>query len=404
MKLDFSLPKGNHTSFDTETTGLNEHYDKIHNAQELREGGTPCEIVEVASMSFEEGKYKGFTSDTCKPNIVVSPIAAATHGYTNKYLASSKSFNDIEATADLKRAIKNGNHIIAHNMKFDKAMLQIHGIEIPDEQCIDTLTVARHVFKDGLIGPNETTYYKHLEETAPENHTLQYFRYLLEMDDQEYFQDAMDLAGLTEIKPHTALSDVAILWIFVVFLANKFDLTLEDMVRLTNTPVLQNKFTYGQKWRIRDLTYKQIIRKTFKTPWGASKKGYSEFIWPYENGGMQADVEYSIIHTMGHGILDGIIPYQKGKEDYKQFLPLAVKYCFNEEEIRRALILMDKEVSFLDKMWNTSAKKVNDQMSSPIDISIDKEDFPKYISQRENREFLHNYAELYRKDMILSIK
>jgi len=407
MKINFNIfGKDSFTVFDTETTGLDTDYDLVAGKPVLREGGTPCNIIEVASMSFKNGKYNGFSSDICKPenNLPVSPIAASTHGYTNKMLLKEKSFDKIKATKDLVRDIKAGHFIIAHNMRFDLNMLRIHGIDIPEDQCIDTLIVARHVFKDGLFGLENTEFYKYLNETAPENHQLQYFRYLMEMDDQDYFQEAMDLAGLTEIKPHTALSDVAILWIFLIWIANKTGLTLKDMVDLTRKPVLQRKFTYGQKWRIRDLEYRQIIRSEFPTPWGTMKKGYEEFIWPFENGGMMADVEYSIIHTMGHGILDGVVPYSKGKQDYKQFLPLAVKYCFNEEEIKRALVLMGKDLSFLQKLWTNSEKKVLEQMNSPIDTTIHPEEFDKYISQRENRAFLHRYAELYRKDMILNIK
>jgi hypothetical protein len=319
-------------------------------------------------------------------------------------LQNAGAFKDIQATKDLQRDIKNGHYIVAHNMPFDLNMLRIHGIDIPKNQIIDSLSVARHVFKDGLVGLDDTTFYQDLEGTEPENHTLQYFRYLLEMDDQEYFKDAMDKAGLTEIKPHTALSDVAILWIFIAFIANKFDLTLEDMVRLTNTPVLQRKLTYGAKWKIRNMTYEEIIKANFKTPWGSNKKGYSDLLWTYENGPMSVDTEYSIIHTMAYGVLNGTIPYHKGKENYKQFLPLGVKYCFNEEEIKRALVFMGEKPTFLKKMWKNSSKKVKDQMDSPIDTSIDAEKFEKYISQRKNRAFLHNYAEMYRKEMVLNIK
>ena len=403
-ELDFNVfGDESYSVFDTETEGLETDYDIIDGKMVLRKNGTPCSVIEVASMSFKNGKYVGFTSNICKPVTLVSPIAAATHGYRNSQLVDQPGFHEIKATQALRNDIDAGFYIVAHNMKFDKRMLMIHGIEIPEDQCIDTLIVARHVFKDGLFGLEETEFYAHLNGTAPEMHQLQYFRSLMEMDDQKYFKQAMKLAGLTEIKEHTALSDVAVLWIFLIWMGVKAKLTLADMARLSKTPVLNDKFLYGQKWQIRDMTFNEIIAKNFKTPWATTKKGYEELMWPFQSGGMMADVEYSIIYHMGHAILRGAVPYTKGKNDYKQFLPLAVKYCFSKENIILALDIMGEKKSFLKKMWEISHKNIEKERKSPLRTDIDPEDFPKYISKRDNRSFLHTYAENYRKDLLLAI-
>jgi len=391
--------------FDTETTGLNNDIIYVNGYPINISDKSIPEIIELAFIHFnKKGDFK-FYEDIAKPqNTIVGVIPAATHGYTNKMLMKAKKLEDTKTDKAFRKSVKSGDFVIAHNMPFDEQLVRLHGVDMPRKQLIDTVRVAKHCYKNGLTNLQDT-FYKDLEGTKPENHQLQYFRYLYEMDDQEYFTEGMKMCGLTEIKPHTALSDVFVLWIFTAMLMVDFDLTLEDMVELTNKPVLEEKFLYSMKDKIRDLTYDEIIYNDTLTPWGAKQPGYDSIMWVFEDAGMSVDTEYSFIYNMGKAILKGRIPFAKGKKyDYTQFLYYAIKYCFNKDEITEALLILGKDSSFIPFMLNNMEKKVEAANKETLPTDIDPMKKSKWISKRENRVFLHNYTQMFRMDILSQFK
>ena len=388
-------------TFDTETTALNNHIIYVD--------GLPIsidttidnpEIIELAFMLFDKKGKFSFYEDVCKPkNTIVSPMPAAITGYSNHSLKDAKEFDKVEAVKKFIAAIKKEPFIIAHNMPFDKQMVALHGINL-EKRLIDTVRVAKHSYKDGLKNL-DGTFYEHLEGTKPENHTLQYFRALFEMDFQEYFKNGMEKCDLDEIKPHTALSDVFVLWIFTAILMADFDYTLEDMVDLTNKPVLEDKFTYGAKNKTLDRTYEEIIYNDTVTPWGATQPGYDSIMWAFEDGPMSPDTEYSFITHMGKAILNGRIPFIRGKKyDYTQFLYLAIKYSFNEEEINQALLILAKEEDFIPTLLENMETKLKRENLKTMPEDLEEIKHAKWISKRENRNFLDNYTKMFRMEVL----
>ena len=383
----------NVTFSDTETTGLNlAYYYLLDEVVVSIPDGEKCEIVELAGMTFsKDGKYEGFYEDICKPDILVGAIAASTHGYTNNMLKDAPKIEDTNSLKRIKEDVDSGKFIVFHNAPFDVKMFNIHGVSMGDK-VIDTLRVCKHLYKDGVIGLEDARYYKVLEGEAPEQHKLQYFRYLFEMDDQPYFKEAMKMAELTEVKPHTALSDVFILWLFTAKLMKDFDLTLEDMHALTQKPILEKEFKFGKhKGKI----ISDVVNGTEVTPWGKENKTYEYFAWASENMSLSVDMEYTFNYEMGRGIINGIVPFAniKGK-NYKPFLYKAIRESFNEEEIEKALKLLGKDKRFVDTIIRTSREKTEEYLSVPFQTI--EEDMQKQLSVRENRAFLLNYVNKFR--------
>lgn len=389
---------------DTETTTLNtDYYTKLVGKKNKKEvhlidGGMQAEIIELAGMSFNKKGYDGFYSDICKPTGLVQPMSAATHGYTNRML---KDADDLEATnafKKLRKDVDKGRYLVFHNAPFDVKMLEIHGFDCGDK-VIDTLRVARHVYKDGLKGFDGVDYYNVFDGESPENHTLQYFRYLFEMDDQPYFEEAMKMAELTEIRPHTALSDVFILWIFTAKMMHDFNLSLDDMVELSKKPVLLDEISFGKH---KGQKIPDVIRSKSQTPWGAEKNDYEYFSWAMTNMSLSVDLEFSINFWMAKAILLGIVPFKQIKSnDFKPFLFNALRGSLEGEDIGKALEIIGKDKSFYEFILDTTRNKTLESLREDVEANEDTDLLKKTLSVRENREFMLNYVETYRRGIPL---
>ena len=393
------------TFSDTETTGLNTGYYDVYDSHcervetRLIDGEDEARIIELAGMSFNQnGAYDGFYSDINRTDILVGPIAAATHGYTNKMLENAPKFKETESYRRLKADVDAGNYIVFHNAPFDVKMLNIHDFgKMP--KVIDTLQVCKHLYLDGLIGLDDARYYKVFSGEVPKSHQLQYFRYLFEMDDQPYFKEAMKMANLKEIKPHTALSDVFILWLFTAKLMHDFNISLEQMQELSLKPVLLKDVSFG-KYRKSPKSFNDIISSVSYTSWGAKQPGYEYLQWAFENMNLNADLEYSINYYMGKAILDGIVPFRKIKtKDYTVFLFNAIRTSFSKEEILQALQIMGRDESFYEIILNNVESKVL-RVITVDEVIPDGGDVDKALSVRNNRAFFLTYVNKYRKNIL----
>ena len=128
---------------DTETTGNDILKDRL------------CQVCYKTS----DGIFKGYF----KPPIPVSIKAMSITNITNKMLEDKEIFRDSKIKKDLQSRLDSGI-LIAHNAKFDCAILEAEGMSIPRRIC--TFRLARHLDPENLI---------------PE-YNLSYLRYYLELD------------------------------------------------------------------------------------------------------------------------------------------------------------------------------------------------------------------------------
>ncbi|MDP3729619.1 MAG: exonuclease domain-containing protein [bacterium] len=128
---------------DTETTGNDIAKDRL------------CQICYKTS----DGIHKGYF----KPPIPVSVKAMSITNITNKMLEDKEAFKDSAIKKDLEMRLVDGI-LVAHNAKFDCAILEAEGMSIPRRIC--TFRLARHLDPENKI---------------PE-YNLSYLRYYLELE------------------------------------------------------------------------------------------------------------------------------------------------------------------------------------------------------------------------------
>ncbi len=155
---------------DTETTGNDVAKDRLS---------------QVCYKTFD-GIYTAYF----KPPVPMSVKAMSITNITNKMLADKESFHGSLMKIDLEARLVKGI-MVAHNAKFDAAILEAEGMSIPRRIC--TFRVARELDPESQI---------------PE-YSLQYLRYYLELDIDD---------GVTA---HDAEGDVKVLYALFMRLLEK---------------------------------------------------------------------------------------------------------------------------------------------------------------------------------------
>ncbi len=185
---------------DTETTGIEAGKDRL------------CQVCYKTSDKIE----------TCyfKPPLPVSVKSMSITHITNKMLEDKKCFEGSEMQKELKKLLKDGI-LVAHNAKFDIAMLEVEGIKVPKN--IDTLRVARYLDKENKI---------------PE-YNLQFLRYYLDLEIDAHAHDAED--------------DVKVMYALFLRLLDKIkeeipdeEKAIEKMIEISAVPTLYNQFNFGK--------------------------------------------------------------------------------------------------------------------------------------------------------------
>ena len=188
--------------FDTETTGVN-------NTDFL------CQLAYKTSDEIFSELYK--------PEIKIPPEASAVHHITNKMVAEKPSFKESPTFKKVKNLFEDENSIlIAHNAKFDLAMIKNEGINPKNIIC--TLRVSRALDKGNIIP----------------QHKLQFLRYFLDID--------------IKAEAHDALGDVLVLEKLFERLFNKIqkennfseEEVLKNMIEISSKPSLMNSFSFGK--------------------------------------------------------------------------------------------------------------------------------------------------------------
>lgn len=186
---------------DTEATGLDTAYDRL------------------SQVCYKTSA--GIRTEYFKPPVPMSVKAMSITHITNDLLADKPAFSGSAMHQELTALLANGV-LVAHNAKFDIAMLAAEGVTVPRHIC--TLRVARYIDRDGLI---------------PE-YNLQYLRYHFGVNVPGGAHDAeADVLVLEAVFAHL---------LSMLKAAEQCDdiAALQKMIDVSDRPSLFARFTFGK--------------------------------------------------------------------------------------------------------------------------------------------------------------
>lgn len=197
---------------DTETTGNEIGKDRL------------CQVCYKCDENLKTNYFK--------PPIPISVKAMSVTHITNKMVEDKESFEKSKTREELETLLKDGI-LVAHNAKFDIAILEAEGLTVSDFIC--TLRIARHFDEENKI---------------PE-YGLQFLRYFLDLN----------VSG----NAHDAEGDVNVLYALFGRLLNKVKEKIPDeeeaikkMVEISSKPVIFKKFNFG---KYKDQTVEDVFKK-----------------------------------------------------------------------------------------------------------------------------------------------
>jgi len=200
--------------FDTETTGAAES-DRI---------------IQVGAMIIHSKDKIDVYDELCSTEIPISIEAMETHNITPDVIENQPPYLELDFCKKLEAYNDKENYLIAHNIKFDLAMVEKEGFD-NNYTLIDTLRCAKHLLPDSPY------------------HRLQYLRYSLELYKTEGAEAAK--LGVT-IKAHDAIGDVLVMKLLlsklVALAKEQFpeENPMDTLKKLTETPVLMKTFKFGK--------------------------------------------------------------------------------------------------------------------------------------------------------------
>ena len=205
---------------DTETTG-NKEEDRI------------CQLSYI--VINENLEIEEIYNELVKPPVDIKFEAMAVHHITPEMIEDKPKLKFTKAFKRLKELNSPENLIVIHNAKFDLDMLKKEDFN-PYFKLIDTFRVLKHLIPDGKF-------------------SLQYNRYALGLYKQE--KEICKKYNI-EINAHDALGDVIVLYLLYKYINENFDQSVEQLIELTQKPVLYDKFYQGKyKFeKIRDILIK----------------------------------------------------------------------------------------------------------------------------------------------------
>ena len=225
--LKNKMDKNKLVFLDTETTGNDLKKDRL------------CQVCYKIDDKIEVGNFK--------PPLPISVKAMSITHITNEMIENEKVFADSRFKENLAKILRD-NVMVAHNARFDLAMLEAEGLTIPRYIC--TLRLARYLDD---------------EQEIPE-YGLQYLRY--------YYGIKVD------VNPHSAEGDVLVLEKIFKHLYDKAiqkaktdnrEEIISRMIEISSKPILIKKFTFGkyvgrklEEIRKEDRGYLEWLLKTKK--------------------------------------------------------------------------------------------------------------------------------------------
>lgn len=227
---------------DTETTGNDVAKDRL------------CQIC-----------YKTATqtrTEYFKPPVPISVKSSSITHITNKMVADKPAFAESEMKRNLEDLLAN-HALVAHNAKFDIAMLEAEGLAVPNFIC--TLRLARYLDENAVI---------------PE-YNLQFLRYYLDLEIESVAHDALGDVLVTEA-------------IFNRQLQKFLDQGLSEeeaiakMIEISSRPSLFKKIPFGKH---KDKTLEEIAK---------IDRGYLEWLYKQklEDGEQDEDWLYTLKHYL----------------------------------------------------------------------------------------------------------
>lgn len=203
---------------DTETTGNDLKEDRL------------CQVAYKI-----DGKM---TVKNFKPTVPISIKAMSVTNITNKMVEKEELFQGSQFAQDLQLLLKE-NILVAHNAKFDIAMLENEGLTVPNYLC--TLRLSRYLDDKAEI---------------PE-HNLQFLRYYYDVDSNPSLvrPDGFRTDGQSlDVIAHSADGDVLVLEAVFNYLFNlakeraKIDDEgiLKRMLEISSQPSLIRRFSFGK--------------------------------------------------------------------------------------------------------------------------------------------------------------
>lgn len=195
---------------DTETTG---------NAKDDR-------LIQIAFLVAKSGEKLRAVESFCKAPLPIKIDAMAVHHITEEMIENKPLFKESEAYSELEALNSGENFLVIHNAPFDLGMLEKEGFKW-NGNVIDTLRCAKHLIES-------------------ESHGLQYLRYSLGL-----YKNEEAIAGELDRKivAHDAVGDVIVLYLLTQHLfgvVGKNREGIEELVRLSNEPVLIKKLRFGK--------------------------------------------------------------------------------------------------------------------------------------------------------------
>lgn len=195
---------------DTETTGNDLKTDRL---------------CQVAYKIDDKMTVKNF-----KPVVPISIKAMSVTNITNKMVENEEAFGGSSFSEDLQQLL-NENILVAHNAKFDIAMLENDGLTVSNYIC--TLRLSRYLDEQAEI---------------PE-HNLQFLRYYYDIDPNLTDGQGMDVIA------HSADGDVLVLEAVFKHLfelakeksnISDDEVILQRMMEISSKPSLIRKFSFGK--------------------------------------------------------------------------------------------------------------------------------------------------------------
>ncbi len=223
---------------DTETTGNDLLKDRL------------CQICFKTSEKIRTEYFK--------PPIPMSVKAMSITHITNKMLADKPIFKGSDMYKEVEKLLSDGI-MVAHNAKFDRAMLEAEGIQVPKSIC--TFRVARYLDSDNMI---------------PE-YNLSFLRYYLDLDIEAGVHDAAE-----DVKVLSAIFDR--LLIKMKEEAGDEEKAVEKMVEVSSRPSLFKLFNFG---KYKDKKIEEVVKSDRRyLEWYLNKK--------MEEGGTDEDWIYTL--------------------------------------------------------------------------------------------------------------
>jgi DNA polymerase III epsilon subunit-like protein len=228
---------------DTETTG-NETEDRL---------------IQVAYRTTDDSDD---VNELFSAELPIKIGAMAVHHITEKMIDGKPLFKDSPTYKDLESRFANGEVFIAHNAKFDVAMIEKEGLKVGP--VIDTLKIARHLDPKGQI----------------ESYALQYLRYLLGIE--------------VEAVAHDAFGDILVLERLFWRLLKKImeterisaDTAIDQMIDISSRPSMIVYFQFG---KYKNMSVEEVLKKD---------RGYLEWLHNQKLQDDQKDEDW--IHTLEH--------------------------------------------------------------------------------------------------------